>query len=192
MSGGSISRALAALWGGNSACAPIHAGDEWDSSVDKFWKGGITQQPGGYQACPLCGGLLPDSSRKRRVVWALIFGLLLLSIGLAVLNAAQDGTFAILAGTGTVTGAVYDELGNPVVAEIFIFRTNISTYSDQTGYFKLEGVPAGQQVVLVAYRKVGREYPVEVVAGQTTEMAAAHFIASDFMNGWSQLSEDAP
>jgi Flp pilus assembly pilin Flp len=44
-------------------CAPLaRAGNEWDASDDKFWKGGITSQQGGYKACPLCGGLLPGFS----------------------------------------------------------------------------------------------------------------------------------
>jgi|JFJP01.1.fsa_nt_gi hypothetical protein len=131
---------------------------------------------------------LPDPSSKRKRIWAMIIGLAILSVGLAFFNMAQDGTLAILAGTGTAIGTVYDDQGNPIVAEISVFGTTLSTQSDQAGHFKLEGIPAGQQVVVVAYRHSGREYTVNVIAGQTTEMGEARFQTDDFMNGWSQSS----
>jgi len=56
-------RVVTGLRGEDAACSPLaRAGSEWDSSKDKFWKGGIAQQPGGYKVCPLCGGLLPGFS----------------------------------------------------------------------------------------------------------------------------------
>jgi len=134
----------------------------------------------------------PDPSRKRRRVWAVIIGLAILSMGLAFFNMARDGTLAILAGTGAATGMVYDDQGNPIVAEISVFGTILSTQSDQTGRFQLEGIPAGRQVVVVAYRNIGREYKVNVTAGQTTDMGEARFQADDFMNGWSQSGEGTP
>lgn len=43
-----------------TACDPLaSAGRNWDIFEDKFWRGGITQEGGLYEACPLCGGLLP-------------------------------------------------------------------------------------------------------------------------------------
>ncbi|MFZ5819093.1 MAG: carboxypeptidase regulatory-like domain-containing protein [Chloroflexota bacterium] len=134
---------------------------------------------------------LPDPSHKRRRMWALIVGLTVLSVALAFFNMAQDGTLAILTGTGGVTGMVYDDQGNPVVAEVFVFGTTLSAQSDQAGRFELEGVPAGQQVVVVAYRNIGREYMVNVVAGQVVDMGEARFQPEDFMNGWSQSGEEA-
>ncbi len=54
-------QAMAGL--GGEKCTPLaRAGADWDSSQDKFWKGGITPQQGGYKVCPLCGGLLPGFS----------------------------------------------------------------------------------------------------------------------------------
>jgi Flp pilus assembly pilin Flp len=49
--------------GEDDSCKPLaEAGDEWESSKDKFWYGGIEQQQDGYKVCPLCGGLLPGFS----------------------------------------------------------------------------------------------------------------------------------
>ncbi|MFZ5910461.1 MAG: carboxypeptidase regulatory-like domain-containing protein [Chloroflexota bacterium] len=132
---------------------------------------------------------LPDPSHKRRRMWALIIGLAVLSLVLAFLNMVQDGTLAILTGTGDVTGTVYDDQGNPVAAEVFVFGTALSAQSDQTGRFELKGVPAGQQVVVVAYRNIGREYTVNVIAGQAVDMGEARFQPEDFMNGWSQSGD---
>jgi len=132
---------------------------------------------------------LPDPSHKRRRVWALIIGLAVLSLVLAIFNMTQNGALAILTGTGDVTGTVYDDQGNPVVAEVFVFGTTLSAQSDQAGRFELKGVPAGQQVVVVAYRNIGREYTVNVIAGQVVDMGKARFQPEDFMNGWSQSGE---
>ncbi len=136
---------------------------------------------------------LPDPSRRRRLVWALIIGLAALSVGLAFLNMAQNGTLAILTGTGKVAGTVYDDHGNPAAAaEVFVFGADAYAQADQSGRFVLEGVPAGQQVIVVAYRNVGCEYVVQVVAGQTVDLGEAHFQPEDFMTGWSQSGEVAP
>jgi len=57
------SQAISGLRGENSECNPLaRAGSEWDSPDINFWRGGITQQAGGYEVCPLCGGLLPGLS----------------------------------------------------------------------------------------------------------------------------------
>jgi hypothetical protein len=122
-------------------------------------------------------------------MWALIIGLAVLSLALAFFNMAQDGTLAILTGTGDVTGTAYDDQGNPVVAEVFVFGTALSAQSDQAGRFELKGVPAGQQVVVVAYRNIGREYTVNVIAGQVVDMGEMRFQPEDFINGWSQGEE---
>ncbi|MBK8616509.1 MAG: hypothetical protein IPN96_05260 [Anaerolineales bacterium] len=59
---------------------------------------------------------LPDPSRKQRRIWAIIIGLAIISLSLMILNMAQDGTLAILAGTGEISGIIYDDLGNPCEA----------------------------------------------------------------------------
>ncbi len=135
---------------------------------------------------------LPDPSRKKKLTWMVIIGLAILSLVLAFFKMAQNGTLAVLAGTGNATGTVYDDQGNPIVATVFVFGTTVSTQSDQTGHFELKGVPAGQRVVIIAYRNVGREYAVNVTAGQTVNMGEAHFQMDDFLNGWSQAGEGAP
>lgn len=132
---------------------------------------------------------LPDPSRKRRILWMWIAGLTILSVGLTFLNMAQSGALAIMTGKGSVSGIVYDEQGNPAVAEVFVFGTDLSTRSDSSGRFVLNGVPAGPQVIVVAYRNIGREYTVQVMVGETVDMGIARFRAEDFTSSWSHLDE---
>ena len=129
---------------------------------------------------------LPDPSHKKRLIWIAIVGLTVLSLLLAFFSMAQDGTLAYLAGTGTVTGIVYDDLGQPVTADISVFGADLSAQSDPMGRFELSGVPSGQQVVVVSYRNVGREYVVNISAGQMLDIGEARFQTDDFLNGWSQ------
>lgn len=129
---------------------------------------------------------LPDPSRKKKIIRIVILGMAVLSLILAFFNMAQNGTLAALAGTGNATGMVYDDQGHAIAAKVFVFGTDVSAQSDQTGQFELKGIPSGPQVVIVSYRNVGREYKVNVTAGQTVNMGDVRFLTDDFLNGWSQ------
>ena len=129
---------------------------------------------------------LPDPSRKKKIIRIVIIGMMVLSLVLAFFNMAQNGTLATLAGTGNAMGMVYDDQGHAIAANVFVFGADVSAQSDQTGRFELKGIPSGQQVVIVSYRNVGREYTVNITAGQTVNMGEVRFQKDDFLNGWSQ------
>jgi iron complex outermembrane receptor protein len=76
-----------------------------------------------------------------------------------------------LAQTGGVTGAVVDSLGAPLGgAEVRIEGTTLHTTTDESGRFRLTGVPAGPhtlRVLLLGYRAMTRA--VTVAAGADVE-----------------------
>ena len=129
---------------------------------------------------------LPDPGHRRKVVWAVILMLLVASAILGYLKLVHDGTIARLTGTGTVTGYVFDDVGVPVQAEVFVFRTNVAGQANEEGYFELDGIPVGEQILVFSYRNVGRESTVTVLKGRTTDLGRLHFQPEDFSNGWSQ------
>jgi hypothetical protein len=129
---------------------------------------------------------LPNPMRRRRVIWLVISILVVVGIGLSFLKLKNDGTLARLAGTGTVSGYIYDDHGAPIDAEVFIFRTNVEGVCNKQGFFELTGVPAGEQILIISFRNVGREYTVDVLQGQIVDMGSLRFQPDDFLNGWSQ------
>jgi len=132
---------------------------------------------------------LPDPQHKRRNIWKLILSLMVLSLAMVFIHLWQDGAIASVVGTGTVNGRVYDDNGNPIAAEVFVFGTNLSAQANTDGYFSLNSVPNGERTIIIAHRMVGREFKINVVAGQIVNMGDLRFQSEDFQNGWSQLME---
>jgi hypothetical protein len=129
---------------------------------------------------------LPDPDRRRKVIWLVISVLIAAGLGLSFLKLKNDGVLARLAGTGTVSGYVLDDHGDPIGAEVFIFRANVEGRCSDLGYFELSGVPVGEQILIITYRNVGREIAVNVIEAQTVDMGTLRFQPDDFLNGWSQ------
>lgn len=79
---------------------------------------------------------------------------------------------AIAQGTGAIVGTVLDEDGNPLVgAEVTIANQNLVTATDAQGRFRLTGVPAGPQSVVVIYLSAmaGDAREVVIKPGETTD-----------------------
>lgn len=134
----------------------------------------------------------PDPRRPRRIVWGIIVSLAVLALGFGIFTLARNGTLALLTGTGSVTGVVFDDTGNPVEADIFIFDTKLSARSDGNGVFSLSGIPAGERVVVVGYRGIAREYPAVIVSGGVIDLGELHFQPGDFDTGWAHPVEETP
>ena len=92
---------------------------------------------------------------------------------------ALGGTLALLLafsstaaaqGTGTITGTILDDLGQPVIqGNVIIDELSLGAATDLDGGYTLEGVPAGTYVLEASY--VGfqsQQVAVTVLAGQTT------------------------
>lgn len=120
----------------------------------------------------------PQRPAARRWVWITIGTLMLLVIVLGGVNLQRSDAFTMLAGTGTVVGEVVDEIGEPLQAYVFVIMTDLKTQTDANGRFELHGVPAGSQVVVVAYLGAGREYPVVVDADSITDMGQIQFAST--------------
>jgi hypothetical protein len=113
---------------------------------------------------------LPDSSARRKRAWIAIAVLAALALVFGVLNLARSGAFARVAGVGGVKGVVVDETGQPLPAEIFVLGTNLSAETDASGYFEIQGVPAGDQTLVIGYLAQGTEVPVRVAGGETRDL----------------------
>ena len=113
---------------------------------------------------------LPGGPRKMTPVRWVLVGLIVAAVALGAANLIRRGALAGLASSGTVTGWVLDETGQPVQAEAFWVGSTDRAAADAAGRFTLAGVPPGEQVVVVAYRMLGREVPVTVQAGQTHDV----------------------
>lgn len=113
---------------------------------------------------------LPDSSGRRRRAWITIAVLAALALAFGVVNLVRSDAFAHLAGVGGVKGVVVDEKGQPLAAEVFVLKSNLEAQADASGYFEIQGVPAGQQTLIIGYLARGVEVPVRVAGGETRDL----------------------
>lgn len=115
----------------------------------------------------------PEVRRRRFRIFLLI--VLLFVLLLTGVNFMGSQTASFLSGTGAVTGVVIDENGQPFQGEIFILGTELAVSTDVDGRFVMDHVPAGLQSLIVADDLIGREFPVEVKAGETVDMGQIQF-----------------
>jgi len=120
----------------------------------------------------------PERPAGHRRVWIGIGSLVFLIMVLALVDLQSSEQTTLLSGSDTVVGAVVDEAGNPLQAEIFVLKTDLQTQTDANGRFELASVPAGAQVVVVAYLGAGREYPVVVHQGAITDIGKIQFVST--------------
>jgi hypothetical protein len=103
----------------------------------------------------------PESKFKFNRRW-LFAGLGLIAIVLTALNIYQS-----IVQFGAIDGYIRDTDGRVLQAEVFIMGTNDVAYSDASGYFKLDRVPAGEQNLIINYNGITQIYDVNVpLAGQ--------------------------
>ena len=110
--------------------------------------------------------------KKFRVALYILLGITFLLFGYSFVNTEAA---ALLAGKGAVSGIVFDENTQPYQGYIFILGTNLETQTNAQGHFLLENIPAGARTLIVANETMGREYPVNVVAGTTTDIGQIQF-----------------
>jgi hypothetical protein len=82
---------------------------------------------------------------------------------------------SILSGKANVQGHVVDEHGLPVSARVIIFGTELATTTDRNGVFILNSVPAGSQMLVVAYNISAIEIPINVIPGQDMDVGQVQF-----------------
>jgi hypothetical protein len=111
--------------------------------------------------------------QKQVRVLLVVFGVLILLLGL--LNLWKSDLTAPLRGTGTVRGLAVDAQGQPFQGDIFVERTTLAAKTNADGSFEFKNVPAGQQLIVVADGASGREFPVVIQIGQTTDLGTVQF-----------------
>ncbi|MFZ5819131.1 MAG: hypothetical protein ACOYYJ_04440 [Chloroflexota bacterium] len=118
----------------------------------------------------------PDPAIRRKRFRLLLLALLLLVLALSAINFLGSKSAAILTGTGAVSGTVVGQDGSPFQGEIFVLGSDLRTTTDADGRFFLDRAPAGPQLLIVADDSLGREFPVQVVSGETVDMGQIQFV----------------
>ena len=116
-----------------------------------------------------------ETTPRQKRVRVLTISLAVLVIVLFLVNLWQGDLSASLRGMGTVRGVAIDVNGQPFAGQIFVEGTNLIARPNADGSFEVKNVPAGKRLIVVADSFSGREYPVEVIAGQVTDIGKVVF-----------------
>ncbi|MBN1317496.1 MAG: carboxypeptidase regulatory-like domain-containing protein [Anaerolineales bacterium] len=86
---------------------------------------------------------------------------------------------------GAIQGRVLLAAGDPLPdAEVFVANApSVIARTDSQGNFLLQGVPAGQQMLIVGFNARGEEFPVTVLNGETTNVGPVTF-ATPIADDW--------
>ena len=102
----------------------------------------------------------PKKDNKRiRVLLSTVAIILVLLLGFTFVKRWLPAGFG---GKGTVSGTAVNEAGQPIPVQVMIFGTDILVPSDTTGHFVVKNVPAGKQLIIVAYEEIAAEVEVSV------------------------------
>jgi hypothetical protein len=115
---------------------------------------------------------LPDRRNITRIIIAVLALILLILLGI---NFFTSPAVSILTGKANVQGHVVDEHGLPVSARVIIFGTELSATTNQNGVFTINGVPAGSQMLVVAYNISAIEIPITIIPGQDLDVGQVQF-----------------
>src|SRR5688500_6117666 len=111
---------------------------------------------------------IPRFRLSARRAWLDLAHVLLLLVSVVSLGALARGQPA--AGTGAITGRVFNAATKEYIriAEVRVEGTNLAAFSEDAGFYRLVGVPAGEATLTISY--TGTEAAtakVNVSAGQT-------------------------
>ncbi|PWH18070.1 MAG: hypothetical protein DDG59_06820 [Anaerolineae bacterium] len=120
----------------------------------------------------------PDPQAKKRNLRRWIGFFLILSLFLSTASLLQTRKVSTLFGTGSIHGQVITSNGSPFQGEIYILGTSLETKTAPDGTFLMQGVPSGQQVLIVADDQIGRDFPIQVVAGKQLDLGQIRFEAT--------------
>jgi hypothetical protein len=115
-----------------------------------------------------------ENTRKKYLLRALITLLLLVLVvdAIIVMNSRD---VALLTGRGDVKGQVVDGKGNGLQVTVFVFGVDKPVETDAEGNFIYENVPAGARLLIVTHNGYAAEYPIQVAAGQMTDIGQISF-----------------
>ena len=117
----------------------------------------------------------PNARRKRfRIALFVSLSIVLMMAAILFLKSPAAN---ILAGQGAVQGYVVDEINQPFQGHIFILGTELDIKTSSNGYFLMENVPAGEQILIAADEEFADEFPITVIAGQTVDIGQIQFVS---------------
>jgi hypothetical protein len=123
-------------------------------------------------------GKPPESGVTKKII--VRAALVILLIAALVINLSVWNQYNVPAQIAKADGAIQGQVmasGRPLVnAEAFIAGapSNIAL-SDSEGNFLLQGVPAGNQVLIIGYNSRGVDFSVSVMNGETTDVGPVIF-----------------
>ena len=129
----------------------------------KEYKGGLPNKP-------------RDPAGRQRVLRLIIGILVLVVLGLMAINFIRSGAVNLLVGQGTLTGRVLDQKGNPLKGTVYVMGVDRPVALDSGGGFIYANIPAGQRKLIVAQNGTAQAYPVQVLAGTSTDVGELLFI----------------
>lgn len=118
----------------------------------------------------------PEIKKRRLRLWIGIF--LAFSLVLSTVSLLQQRKVSALFGTGSIRGVVLTSNGAPFRGEIYILGTALETQTAADGTFSLDGIPSGDQVLIVADDQIGHDFPIHVVAGKQVDLGSIRFEAT--------------
>ncbi len=120
----------------------------------------------------------PDPSLRRKRFLIIVLLVLLTVLFLGTANFLQSQTAGLLLETGSVTGMIIDENGQPFQGEVFLLGTELAVVIDANGYFVMDSVPAGQQSLIVADEEYGNEFLINIIAGEAIDVGQIQFVST--------------
>ncbi len=106
----------------------------------------------------------PEKPEKPKWTRVTLFILAVVVLVLAGINFTKTVKITPVAGLGSVRGKIVNQLQTPVPADIFIINSPFSTTANSSGDFQLSNVPSGSVHLIIGYKGVGKEVPVEIQA----------------------------
>ncbi len=89
----------------------------------------------------------------------------LIVLGLLGATFMQDGLPTAIRRKGIISGSAVNESGQAIPVEVLVYKTDIWVQSDANGKFFVEGVPAGEQSIIVAYDRIAAEVKIDIQPG---------------------------
>ncbi|MBK6791076.1 MAG: carboxypeptidase-like regulatory domain-containing protein [Anaerolineales bacterium] len=119
---------------------------------------------------------LPNPEIRRKKFRAVLSGIASIVALIAVFVILKN-THVIenLTATGLVRGRVTNESGQPFHGSVFILGTELAVETDENGYFELSGVPAGDQILIIADDFIGRDVVIRVNTASELQVGELRF-----------------